>query len=178
LEFALESDSASGLKLMINRADVISLFATGKTIEERRAISRNPQVKETQYKTFGDVAELQKRHQQEMQELAQRQQAERKSAEDELMAYHRNGKNEAALIAARTSNAYSADAYPDGEWEKCAALLLDRGFDATATETILRSKWTRWARDAADSEIGTAQMLADFLDKHGGGECDQWSSLA
>lgn len=41
------------------------------------------------YKSFGDVAELDKRHAAELLAIRERQIAERKAAEAELMAYHR-----------------------------------------------------------------------------------------
>jgi hypothetical protein len=70
----------------------------------------------------------------------------------------------AIALAARTEDAYSADAYTNGEWAKAAAMLLDRGYSEAEAEAILRSKWTRWARDAAGTYEGTAADLAAVLD--------------
>ena len=74
--------------------------------------------------------------------------------------------DKARAIAESTKDAYSADAYLN--WAACAQVCLDRGYDERETEAILRSKWTRWARDASDNPDGrnTSSDLARYLDKH------------
>ena len=48
-------------------------------------------------------------------------------------------------VAFRCQNAYSAMAYRS--WPSVATALLRAGFSEQETETIMRSKITRWARD-------------------------------
>jgi len=69
-------------------------------------------------------------------------------------------------LAAKTSDAYSADSYTN--WTACARLLARLGYDEREAEAILRSKWTRWARDAWDKPgTPTSIALRDFLVKYG-----------
>lgn len=72
----------------------------------------------------------------------------------------------AAEIAARTEDAYSFSRYAPGQWHVAAAMLLRRGYSEQETEAVLRSKWTRWAADAAGADYGQAfaHMLTSFLD--------------
>lgn len=55
----------------------------------------------------------------------------------------------AAQVALDTIDAYSFERYAPGEWVKAAKALAKRGHDARAIEAVLRSKWMRWAADAA-----------------------------
>lgn len=55
----------------------------------------------------------------------------------------------ATELADFTSDAYSFDRYGRKEWILCAKMLLARGFTMIEAEAILRSKWPRWAGDAA-----------------------------
>lgn len=66
-------------------------------------------------------------------------------------------------LARATEDAYSADRY-GREWGKAATMLLQRQFTEREAEAILRSKWTRWAADAASTDEPTAGDLARFLD--------------
>ena len=73
-------------------------------------------------------------------------------------------------LAARTSDAYSFDNYGEKRWRASAAMLLNRGYSDEEAECILRSKWTRWAADAASFRKGwryghtNSADLARFLD--------------
>ena len=68
-------------------------------------------------------------------------------------------------LAAQTADAYSADRYTS--WTACARLLASLGYDARQAEAILRSKWTRWARDGWNrSGTPTSTALRDFLDRY------------
>jgi hypothetical protein len=77
----------------------------------------------------------------------------------------------ARALADRTSDAYSYNNYGAAAWRASAALLLRRGHTEADAETILRSKWTRWAADMASDRQGwrygrtTSADLARFLDK-------------
>ena len=76
----------------------------------------------------------------------------------------------ARALADRTADAYSYDNYGEVAWRASAALLLRRGYTEADAETILRSKWTRWAADMASDRKGwrygrtTSTDLARFLD--------------
>jgi len=54
-----------------------------------------------------------------------------------------------AALADRTDDAYSFSRYGHGSWRACAQLLHRWNFSEIEAETILRSKWMRWASDAA-----------------------------
>jgi hypothetical protein len=65
-------------------------------------------------------------------------------------------------MASRTGDAYSADGYTS--WLACVRLLARLGYDEWQTEAILRSKWTRWARDSWDGRgTPTSNALRNFL---------------
>lgn len=71
----------------------------------------------------------------------------------------------AAVLAAKTQDAYSANVYRS--WVSVARLLLSRKFTEREAEAIMRSKWTRWAADGykgGRSSGVPASALADFLD--------------
>jgi hypothetical protein len=76
----------------------------------------------------------------------------------------------ARAVAERTADAYSWDNYGEARWYACALMLLKRGYSEQEAEAILRSKWTRWAADAASNRKGwrygrtTSADLARFLD--------------
>lgn len=73
---------------------------------------------------------------------------------------------DAILIADRTKDAYSYSAFGREEWLATAQALLNRGYTAEQVEAILRSKITRWARDAyADDNEGKAIYVLQYLDK-------------
>jgi hypothetical protein len=69
-------------------------------------------------------------------------------------------------IAASCKYALSARAYRN--WAAVAAMLLKKGFDPEECEAILRSKWTRWARDASFKDYAygkyPAKVLEDYID--------------
>jgi hypothetical protein len=54
----------------------------------------------------------------------------------------------ACKIAWETADAYSADIWGPVMWTQAAQMLLDMNFSESETRAILRSKMTRWARDA------------------------------
>lgn len=77
--------------------------------------------------------------------------------------------SEAAMIAARTTDAYSFDRYGRGPWTMIAKRLAQRGYDAQQIEAVLRSKITRWAADSA--RVPTSMDVLRFLDDQtNGGE--------
>lgn len=58
----------------------------------------------------------------------------------------------AAKLAWQTADAYSADIWGAVHWTKAAQMLLDMGFNDWQVRAVLRSKLTRWARDAYGEE--------------------------
>lgn len=71
-----------------------------------------------------------------------------------------------AGMAKDTADAYSAGSYTN--WTNVCRLLATRGFNRWEAEAILRSKWTRWARDMWNKNTKpTATALANYLDKYG-----------
>lgn len=75
-----------------------------------------------------------------------------------------------ARLCEATKNAYSFDRYAN--WTDCALALANRGYSYAEAETILRSKWMRWAGDHSDKEYGkctAADMLA-WIDRNGSSE--------
>lgn len=65
-------------------------------------------------------------------------------------------------FAEELSDAYSTDAY--GGWYGCIQMLRKRGYNDREIEAIIRSKWTRWARDMNSSYKGSPTILAKYLD--------------
>lgn len=66
-------------------------------------------------------------------------------------------------LAVKTSDAYSADAYTS--WISVIRMLAKRGYNEREIEAIVRSKWTRWARDASSKHgLNNAKDLANYLD--------------
>lgn len=51
-------------------------------------------------------------------------------------------------LAAATADAYSADAWGPVAWVNAAQMLCDMGLSDDQVRGVLRSKLTRWARDA------------------------------
>ena len=78
----------------------------------------------------------------------------------------------ARQVAAACNDAYSADAYRS--WPAVAQRLLDRGYTARQAEAIMRSKWTRWARDAVDYPVRDgrypSRIVIDFITSQRGGQ--------
>jgi hypothetical protein len=68
-----------------------------------------------------------------------------------------------AAFAERLSNAYSTERYVGG-WSGCIAMMRERGYTDLQVEAVIRSKWTRWAADAAGTDAATPADLAKFLD--------------
>lgn len=77
-------------------------------------------------------------------------------------------KNLSERIASRTSDAYSFSNY--NNWTACARVLLDIGYNEAQTEAILRSKFTRWAADAANARHGraTSRQLRTYVQTNSG----------
>ena len=57
-------------------------------------------------------------------------------------------KMKALTIAAKCADAYSADMWGLIAWVQAAQMLVDMGLAEEEVEGVLRSKLTRWARDA------------------------------
>lgn len=75
--------------------------------------------------------------------------------------YRFNVKN----MARDTSDAYSADSFTS--WEGVVRILAIRGFNSWEAEAILRSKTTRWCRDAFAKTFPAANStLAKYLDSN------------
>jgi hypothetical protein len=74
----------------------------------------------------------------------------------------------AQRLARETADAYSFDAYGARQWFLAAKGLVDLGYSDAEVEAILRSKWTRWARDAHSSYEGKGQWVIDFVLMHEG----------
>lgn len=73
----------------------------------------------------------------------------------------------AQQLALRTEDAHSAPFYRS--WLGVAKMLLENGYTEQEAEAIMRSKWTRWARDEYQkgSKMET-RYLAEWLDEHVG----------
>ena len=72
-------------------------------------------------------------------------------------------------LAEKCSDAYSTDAYKGG-WGSCVAMMRRRGYNDREIEAVLRSKWTRWARDSDEKRAygyHNSVTLSDFLDTMG-----------
>lgn len=71
-------------------------------------------------------------------------------------------------IAEKCKNAFSALAYRS--WAAVAQALINRGHTDREIEAILRHKYTRWARDAAEKNHRwgryPAYVVVDYLNKH------------
>jgi hypothetical protein len=72
--------------------------------------------------------------------------------------------NNATKIAEATQDAYSFEFYGADEWLLLVMKLLKTGFTAGQVEWILRSKYTRWARDTyAQQSEGRADYFLMYL---------------
>ena len=70
--------------------------------------------------------------------------------------------NEVIGVAYRTRDAYSASIWGAQLWVMAAEMLIDMGMTEDEAEEVLRSKMTRWARDAYGSKstwIGRLHQL-------------------
>lgn len=76
----------------------------------------------------------------------------------------------AERLATMTSDAYSFEAFGAAEWTKAIRFLIDMSYSDRTIEKIMRSKWTRWARDtfAADGWTGTAYVVERFVTEYAG----------
>ena len=70
---------------------------------------------------------------------------------------------QAAILAERTEDAYSANRY--GSWQEVARRLLRMGFSEAEAEAVMRSKITRWAADASNARYGKvpAKVVEDYI---------------
>ena len=69
-------------------------------------------------------------------------------------------------LALKTTDAYSFSAFGETEWLKACQMLAERRFTARDAEIILRSKLTRWCRDAySTADEGNAEYLERFLNE-------------
>jgi hypothetical protein len=64
----------------------------------------------------------------------------------------------AKALAERCADAYSVNRY--ASWRAVAAELIALGFNDTDAETIMRSKWTRWAADHSSAPSGRVPARA------------------
>lgn len=72
-------------------------------------------------------------------------------------------KEQIAKLADDTSDAYSWDAYGEQQWRSLIKFLAASGFDMEEIEAIVRSKHTRWSRDAAGGYQGRAIDFAAYM---------------
>jgi hypothetical protein len=72
-------------------------------------------------------------------------------------------------LALKTADAYSYEAYKPGAWERAIRVLLNRGWTEKQVEAIMRSKWTRWARDTYEARWGhaTSGTILRYIDAAG-----------
>jgi hypothetical protein len=72
-------------------------------------------------------------------------------------------------FAKKLSDAYSTEGYRNG-WINCIRMLRKRGYLDCDIESIIRSKITRWARDASNNRYGfhSANDLAKYIDNNPG----------
>lgn len=72
-----------------------------------------------------------------------------------------------AELSEQLSDAYSFGAYKNG-WIPCIKMLRKRKYLDSEIEIILRSKFTRWARDCSNNRYGSnsANDLAKYMDKN------------
>ena len=70
------------------------------------------------------------------------------------------------IIANKTIDAYSADCWGPVLWVQAAEMLLNMDFSEAQTEWILRSKNTRWARDAWGDPSTFLGQLAHLSNKY------------
>lgn len=73
-------------------------------------------------------------------------------------------------LAAMTGDAYSFEAFGAGEWTRAIRFLIDMSYRDRDIEKIMRSKWTRWARDSysPDGWTGTAEAVEHFVTEFAG----------
>lgn len=71
-------------------------------------------------------------------------------------------------LAIKTCDAYSYDAYGADEWRKAIGHLIGLDYDNEQIEAIMRSKWTRWARDEHSSYEGRGVWIKQFVLAHAG----------
>lgn len=74
--------------------------------------------------------------------------------------------NLALALSQKTADAYSYDVYRS--WNSVARALLGRGYSMREVETIMRSKWMRWAADSwkgGSSENVPARAILEYIDK-------------
>ncbi len=62
--------------------------------------------------------------------------------------FYSHEKMGALILAAKTADAYSADAWGPVLWVQAAQMLLAMDLSDDQVEGVLRSKLTRWARDS------------------------------
>lgn len=76
----------------------------------------------------------------------------------------------AVRLATLTEDAYSFYAYGMAEWTKAVRFLIDMSYGDADIENIMRSKWTRWARDcySTDEGKGTGEMVRRFVTEYAG----------
>lgn len=69
----------------------------------------------------------------------------------------------AKALAEETSAAYSYDRYRS--WAAVAEALVSAGYTDDECESIMRSKWTRWASDRAGIEYGKTpgRAITDYI---------------
>ena len=68
-------------------------------------------------------------------------------------------------IADCCRDACSFDAFGPLEWRAAARMMARKGYTEREIDAILRSRWTRWLRDAAGRYNGTAKDLAAYIDR-------------
>ena len=73
-----------------------------------------------------------------------------------------DGREPVDQMAKRLSDAYSTGRYKGG-WRDCIIMLRRHRIDDAQIEEIIRSKFTRWAADNAESALATEKDLERWL---------------
>lgn len=87
-----------------------------------------------------------------------------------MTGFYNHEKMRALTMAAKTSDAYSADAWGPVLWVQAAQMLFDIGLNENEVEGVLRSKLTRHARDAfgePSTYLGQLAVLVREFDRCG-----------
>lgn len=70
-------------------------------------------------------------------------------------------------LAIKCADAYSTDRY-SSDWRPCVKMLRRHGLTDAQVEAVIRSKWTRWAGDAANkSDRVNSADLERYIEKNG-----------
>lgn len=72
---------------------------------------------------------------------------------------------QALRMAYKTRDAYSANAFGSVRWVQATQMLFDLGLTSAYVEAVLRSKYTRWCRDASNGPSEYVHSLETIVKK-------------